>query len=63
MVSVNGEDVVHCDSVVKEALSKFWGVNDWHFVRRSSNVKSYVVSQVVDGLVSKKPKLLIMNNN
>ena len=66
MVAINGPSVVHCDKVVKEAISSYFskskreGDKDGHFVRRSENVKSYHVSKAVDSLVSKKPQMPIM---
>ena len=68
MVAINGPAVVHCDKVVKEALTMFYskakreGSKDGNFVRRSENIKPFMVSKAVDTLVSKKPRLPIMLN-
>ena len=66
MVAVNGCEIVHCDSLVKEAMGKYWSNSKrrkdlhGHFVRRSSNIKDYTHSEVVDRLVMKNPRLTIM---
>jgi len=66
MVAWNGEDLYHCDSVVKEALESYLsdckqdGDKEGHFVRRSSNVKSYIVSKSVDSKLVCPPKLPVM---
>ena len=66
MVAWNGEDLYHCDSVVKEALESYLsdckrnGDKEGHFVRRSSNVKSYLVSKSVDSKLVCPPKLPVM---
>ena len=65
-VAWNGEDVVHCDALVKEAMLsytgqyKLLGNREGHFVRRSENIKSYVISEAVDSLVKKPVKLPVM---
>ena len=54
MVAWNGEDLYHCDSIVKDALQSYLsdfkrdGDKGGHFVRQSSNVKRYLVSKSVD---------------
>ena len=60
MVAVNGEEVMHCDAVVKEALKNFVKNESWHFVRRSNLIKSYTVSKTIDKLKSKKPRLSVL---
>ena len=48
------EDIYHCDYVVKEALGAYLskckreGDMEGHFIRRSSDIKSYLVSKAVD---------------
>ena len=65
-IAWNGEDIYHCDSVVKEALEAYLskckreGDREGHFIRRSSNIKSYVVSKAVDSKVNCPPKLPVM---
>ena len=69
MIAWNGEDIYHCDSIVKEALGSY--LSDWkregdregHFIRRSSNVKSYLVSKAVDSKLNRPPKLPVMVND
>ena len=58
-IALNGPDVVHCAKVIEEALSDYW--NDTHhqfghFVRKSENIKSYIVSKSVDNLRKKVPR-------
>ena len=35
-MAVNGPELVHCDSIVREAMGSYWG-GKMHFVRRKSN--------------------------
>ena len=66
MIAINGPEVVHCDSVVKEALAMYWsaskmaGNREGHWVRRSQNIKCYTVSMAVDSIVRKEPRFSIM---
>ena len=65
IVSINGPNVAHCQSIVKEAMSHYWGQSKkkdrcGHFVRRSGNVKSWMVSKAVDGLRKAPSKLPFM---
>ena len=66
MVAWNGEDTVHCDPLVREALSSYCssykrkGFSDGHFVRRSENINPYLVSKTVDNIVNKPAKLPVM---
>ena len=57
MIACNGPPVQHCMSVVEGAMTRHWmkalRVKDGHFIRRSENVKSFLVSKAVDS-VSKK---------
>ena len=40
-IAVNGPNLAHCDTVVKEAMDQYWkskskdGVIEWHFVKTS----------------------------
>ena len=53
-------------AVVREAMSSYWsaarmaGNRRGYFVRRSENIKSYIVSKAIDQLVSKPPRLPFM---
>ena len=66
MVAVNGCEVVHCDSLVKEAMAAYWSTSkdlanrQGHFVRRSNRIETYLVSEAVDHQVKKQPKLYVM---
>ena len=66
MIAINGPEVVHCDVIVKEALSAYWAKSkneknrEGHWIRRSQDIRSYVVSKSVDMMVNKKPELPIM---
>ena len=59
MIACNGPPVQHSMSVVEGAMTRHWmkalRVKDrgGHFIRRSENVKSFLVSKAVDA-VSKK---------
>ena len=67
MICLNGPGIVHCDSVVSEGLqnmvSNYKSPQDrmeGHFIRKSENIESYIVSKVVDGMKSQKIKLPFM---
>ena len=66
MVALNGPAEVHCDSIVEEALANFWrkqkvaGNRDGHWIRRSSQIKSYFVSEAVDTIFKKTPEVPFM---
>ena len=66
IVSWNGEDVMHCDPIVKEAMRayisqyKMQSNREGHFVRRNENIKPYLVSEAVDTLMKKPAKLPVM---
>ena len=68
MVAWNGEDVFHCDSVVKEALKTYWegkkDTKNWqgHFVRRSEDIQPHVHSQAIDSRLKKPVKLAVMTS-
>ena len=54
-VYINGPPVTKCNKVVKQPMYKYWhdntintGTKEWHFTRKSDNVKNYTVSKVVD---------------
>ena len=34
-ISVNGPNLAHCNSVIEEAMDKYWKQKDWHFLRMS----------------------------
>ena len=56
-VAINGPEVVHCDSIVREAVEK----NGSSFIRRSDNIKSWEHgSKAITSLVSKAPKIPFM---
>ena len=66
VVAWNGEDVMHCDPIVKEAMGKYTSHykmqsnRDGHFVRRNENIKPYLISEAVDTLIKKPAKLPVM---
>ena len=66
MVAINGPAEVHCDSIVDEALASYWrkqkmaGNRDGHWIRRSSRIKSYFISEAVDSIVQKTPAVPFM---
>ena len=63
MIAINGPEVVHCDSVVKEAIAMYWSSSkmtanrEGHWVRRSNNIKCYTVSKAMDSIVTKEPRI------
>ena len=66
MVAINGPQLVHADEVIKGAMRAQWADSknrnnvDGHFIRRSSNIRSYAVSRAVDRIVKKPAKLRFM---
>ena len=58
-----GKDVVHCDPLGKEALALYCGKykkdgdKGGHFIRRSENIKPYLVSEAIDTIVKKPVKI------
>ena len=56
MIAVNGPEVVHSESVVRESLSQWLNEEDVHFIRKSKNVKSWLVSKSIDNLRNSIPK-------
>ena len=58
MISVNGPQVQHSQTVVEESMKLYWSklqsssLKQGHFTRRSDKVKSYFVSKSVDSLNS-----------
>ena len=65
IVAINGPQVVHCDTVVKEGLKSYWsrvkGAGEGHWIRRSrSGIQSYTISKAVDKITSKKPTVKFM---
>ena len=62
-IAINGPEVVHCEAVVEESMTKYWderGSGDGHFVRKSENIKSYFVSSSVDKLRNEPVKNPVM---
>ena len=64
-MAINGPEVVHCDTVVREGLKTYWsrarraGAGEGHWIQRSDNIQSYTVSKVVDKFEEKKTKCTI----
>jgi hypothetical protein len=67
MVAINGPIEVHSNSVVQEALGNYWRkqkmVGNWggHWVRRTSDIRPYVVSEAVDNIVNQPPTVPFMS--
>ena len=65
-VNINGPNPVNCDGVVEQALqlycSKYKKKNNagGHFIRKSDNIKSWLVSKSVDKVNAVKPKFPFM---
>jgi len=53
-ISINGPNPVNCDGVVDEAMKLYWrecklkNSSDRHFVRKTNNIKNWIVSKPVD---------------
>ena len=56
-MAINGPEVVHCDTVVREGLKSYWSrarrAGEGHWIQRSDNIQSYRVSKVIDNLLKK----------
>ena len=50
IVAINGPQVVHCDTIVKEGLKSYWsrvkGAGEGHWIWRCDNIQSNTVSKV-----------------
>ena len=63
IVAINGPLIQHADELIKAAMRRYWEKSkamadrSGHFVRRSEKIDDFVVSKVVDKLVSEPPKL------
>ena len=66
VIAINGPRLVHCDSVVQEAIKSYFSdrknpkERSGHFIRRSEDILSYNVSKCVDRVRSVEPKKAIM---
>jgi hypothetical protein len=67
MVAINGPLEVHSNPVVQEALGIYWkkqkmmGNRGGHLVRRSSDIRSNVISEAVDSMVDQMPAMPFMS--
>lgn len=65
-IAINGPKLQHCEKVVEEAMVAYWGrmrrasLQQGHFTRRSSHIKSYCISKTVDSLRNQPEKSQIM---
>ena len=66
MAAINRPKDVYCDSMVMEALTNYWshqamaGNKQGHWVRRSHNIRQFVVSEAVDKIINQPPDVPIM---
>lgn len=66
-LAINGPDTPHSDSLVQKAMKTYWkdskqvqSRSDGHFIRRSENITSYVVSKAVDSVRNASENLPFM---
>ena len=65
-IAINGPELPHADSIIQESMTEYWKnsgkrkTGDWHFVRKSQNIRDFAVSKVVDRMSSAKPNLPFM---
>ena len=52
-VAINGPEVAHCESIVRESLKDL----NTNFIRRDRDIKSYAVSKAVDSVVNKPARV------
>ena len=68
-VSINGPNPVNCDDLVEETLKEYFrdskrkSSSQGHFIRRSSDIRSYSVSKAVDRIMNVPSKLPWMAKN
>ena len=60
VIAVNGPNLAHCDSVVREAMNDYWGSRggEWHFIKRSVMEKLDCKDSVVLNRILKTPNSL-----
>lgn len=62
MIAVNGPLPTNCDMIISEAMnSYFTQQKDWHFVRRTNNLKDWTISKCADKLLNKHSSLPFMD--
>ena len=64
-ISVNGPNLALCNSVLEEAMDKYWKQKDWHFYRTSlsDHLKDFDGdSKVLNRFFSEKSKLPFMEH-
>lgn len=65
-IAINGPKIQHCEKVVEESMAAYWRkmkrstLQQGHFTRRSSQIKSYFVSKTVDNLRKQPEKSQLM---
>ena len=66
-VFINGPNPVNCDDLVEETMKYMWknckisNSSEGHYIRRSSDIRSYTVSKAVDKVTSIPVKLPFMS--
>lgn len=64
MISVNGPLPTNSNSIISEAMNSYFAhQKDWHFVRRSNNLKDWTVSKCADKLMKRNSSLPFMDTN
>ena len=63
MVALNGPPEVHCDKLVEEAFSNYWGKQRnkvAHWIRRDERAKLFKISKTLDSLINEQPEVPFM---
>ena len=67
-IAENGPHLQHADSVIEDSMNSYWKDHDkktgnWHFIRRSDNIRSYTgkSSKVVGGMMDRQSRLPFMD--
>jgi hypothetical protein len=67
-IAINCPELAHADGIIQASMAEYWKnsgkrkseTRDWHFVRKSQNIKDFFSSKVIDQMSSAKPNLPFM---
>ena len=70
MNAINGPELTHADGIIQASMTEYWKnsgrrkgdheTKNWHFVRKSQNIKDFCSSKVIHRMSSAKPNLPFM---
>ena len=69
-IGINGPELTHADGIIQASMTEYWKnsgrrkgdheTKNWHFVRKSQNIKEFCSSKVIHRMSSAKPNLPFM---